>query len=113
MKEEPLPRKKMQRRANVETRGKHEVRLKGIDIPLTGSLNPSGKKQIAFRVDPGKWTQVHPDVYKMLMDKFDNPIETQVLDGEANEDHPHKVGEQPQYRTEQQQMWFLDFRSKE
>ncbi len=105
-------KKQVRRNTSIQTRGKYEVRLQGIEIPLTGSLNSQGKKQIAFTIMPNKWTSVHEDVYHMLVNKFDKPMETEVPDAQANEDHPHQLGEQPVMRTEQQQTWFLSFREK-
>ena len=99
-------------RPSVETRGQYEVKLQGIEIPLTGSLNAEGKAQVRFCIYPNKWTQVSEEVYRYLINKFDAPTETEVPDAIENENHPHQIGEAPIMRTEQQQAWYLNFREK-
>ena len=106
-------RKEATYKTSVETRGNYEVKLQGIDIPLTGSLDAENKKRIVFSIPPNKWTTVPEEVYRYLVAKFDAPMETEVPDANANEDSPHQIGEEPIMRTEQQQSWYLNFREKE
>lgn len=66
------------------------VRLRNLGYALEGSISgeENGKPVfLPYRIEPNRWTTVHPKVYDMLKQKFDNPVETLVPDWEPGGDN--------------------------
>lgn len=89
-----------------------QVRLRGLKWALPVALDIEGKGVIRCTIQPNKWTKVPDEVYQFLKTQFDSPSYTTIPDVEANQDHPHKPGEQPILTQEENDPgFFLEFRN--
>ena len=85
------------------------VRLRNLDYELEGSISgeEDGKPFFArCRIEPNRWTSVHPKVYELLKNKFDNPVEHLVPDWEPGGDNDRAVRTP---RVEQNQEYTIEF----
>lgn len=85
------------------------VRLRNLAFALTGSISgDEGGKQvhIPYRLEPNRWTTVHPLVYELLRRKFENPVEHMVPDWEpgGENDRPQRTP-----RVDQDQEYIIEF----
>ena len=66
------------------------VRLRNLGYALEGSISGEENGKIFFeryRIEPNKWTTVHPKVYDLLKSKFDEPVRHEVPDWEPGGDN--------------------------
>lgn len=88
-----------------------QVRLRGLKYPLPVNLDIEKKGRISVVIEPNKWTKVPDEVYQFLRGRFDSPRYTTIPDVEANEERPHKPGQDPVMTTEEVDPgFFLEFR---
>jgi hypothetical protein len=65
------------------------VRLRLLDHALEGCISMRGK-EIRYRLEPNKWTNVPEEVYIALRDKFYKPQEREVVDWNGDPNNPIK-----------------------
>lgn len=88
-----------------------QVRLRGLKYPLPVSLDIEGRGRISALIQPNKWTPVPDEIYAFLQGRFEKARYTQIPDVEANQDRPHRPGEDPIMTTEEvDPQFFLEFR---
>lgn len=85
------------------------VRLRNLAYALEGSISgdEDGKAVfIPYKIEPNKWTTVHPKVYDLLKQKFENPVEHLVPDWEpgGENDSPKKTP-----RVDSDQEYIIEF----
>ena len=89
------------------------VRLRNLAFALEGSISgeDSGGKPIfiKYKLEPNRWTNVHPLVYDMLKRKFENPVEHMVPDWNpgGDNDAPQRTP-----RVDSDQEYILEFQER-
>ena len=103
----------MSKTASIQVeRSGGQVRLRGLRYPLPVHLDIEKKGRISVTIQPNKWVAVPDEVYAFLQGRFEKARYTAVPDVEANQDRPHKPGEQAIMTTEEvDPQFFLEFRS--
>ena len=102
----------MSKSASIQVeRSGGQVRLRGLRYPLPVSLDIEKKGRISVTIQPNKWTSVPDEIYAFLMGRFEKPRYTSIPDVDANQDRPHKPGEDPIMTTEEvDAQFYLEFK---
>ena len=88
-----------------------QVRLRGLKYPLPVNLDIEKRGRISVTIMPNKWTVVPDEVYAFLQGRLEKARYTAIPDVEANQDKPHKPGEQPIMTTEEvDPQFYLEFK---
>ncbi len=85
------------------------VRLRNLPFALEGCISgdEDGKAvEIRYRIEPNKWTNVHPLVYAQLKRKFDEPRYKEVPDWEPGGENQRS---ERTPRIEEQQEYIIEF----
>ena len=102
----------MSKSASIQVeRSGGQVRFRGLKYPLPVSLDIEKKGRISVTIQPNKWTSVPDEIYAFLMGRFEKPRYTSIPDVDANQDRPHKPGEDPIMMTEEvDPQFYLEFK---
>ena len=88
-----------------------QVRLRGLGWALPVSIDTEDKGRLSAVIQPNTWTKVPEEIYRFLESKYGESRYTTVPDVEANEDRPHRPGQQPIMKKEEvDPAYFLEFR---
>lgn len=103
------PHNKGQKKAGAPAvaldRSGHRIRLRNIDHALEGCLSSEGK-EIRYRLEPNRWTEVPDEVYAELKAKFNKPQTMDVPDWEPGGEGQRSSRER---RTEEIEEYVMEF----
>lgn len=88
-----------------------KVRVRGLGWPLPVTLDTEERGRISVTIQPNTWTKVPDEIYRFLQSRYGESRYTLIPDVEANEDRPHRPGEQPVMKKEEvDPAYYMEFK---